>query len=563
MKKSLIVLGLMASLACNCFCLELNVSPSKLSEVDANITLYNKGVLVGEILRGTRLEIKTLTFQNTNAQEVLDIEEKMIIGGEEIKPSYTYDELGNKYAVFKARDISSKEFVYYVSARIKRNAFLYRMQDDNISDLAGLAESKEGKFLKESKHIESNDPTIRTLSGVVSDKNTVLGITSDVLEWVHSYVSYDPEYYGLLNSALQTYAEGKGTCDEFSNLAAALLRAKGIPAKYMVSVVYDGRDFGMHAFIEVFFPSRGWIPVDATFFEAGMVDAGHFVLAEFLDQEQAKDVITTAANLSIEVEKSTEVKVNSFKVFEPLFYKEELNPSPRVSGAQEFLLGLKVLNSSNSAVMIPFELVTHNDFIVLGENARMVFLEPGQEKEVEWVVTAPKGKEGLVIKYDYRITSFDEDLEGKISVIGLLEGETGARLSLKEIRPFVEGEEAFVIVEALNLGFVEGELFVNIDGNVSSFMVPPGGSFSDKFRIKGKGKSLLRITGEGLDYSKEIEVIEEEAVVRESVPDSLPGQAKSPVREEDLQLMVVAGGVIIGVVLIALILLVALRKRGF
>lgn len=85
------------------------------------------------------------------------------------------------------------------------------------------------------------------------------------------YVNPPPQYDALF--ALKT---GKGNCQNFSHLSAALLRAVGIPTRIVNGITLNkayhvSRDQGpltfkmaqgRHSWIEIWFPDLGWVPFD-------------------------------------------------------------------------------------------------------------------------------------------------------------------------------------------------------------------------------------------------------------------------------------------------------------
>lgn len=57
-----------------------------------------------------------------------------------------------------------------------------------------------------------------------------------IAEWVHDYLRYIPGISGFEDSALDTFFAGQGVCRDYTHLTAALLRARGVPAR--VAAVY-------------------------------------------------------------------------------------------------------------------------------------------------------------------------------------------------------------------------------------------------------------------------------------------------------------------------------------
>jgi hypothetical protein len=70
----------------------------------------------------------------------------------------------------------------------------------------------------------------------------------------------------------------KGTCAEYAILLAALLRAAGIPSRFLMGYVYLNGIWGGHAWAEALIDGR-WIPLDAAVVGPGMADAARFSLA--------------------------------------------------------------------------------------------------------------------------------------------------------------------------------------------------------------------------------------------------------------------------------------------
>jgi len=64
-------------------------------------------------------------------------------------------------------------------------------------------------------------------------------------------------------------AHGKGVCQDFTHLMIGLARALNIPARYVSGYIHPDRErlrgyTQTHAWVEVFFPSMGWVGVDPT-----------------------------------------------------------------------------------------------------------------------------------------------------------------------------------------------------------------------------------------------------------------------------------------------------------
>ncbi|MEK7728489.1 MAG: transglutaminase-like domain-containing protein, partial [candidate division KSB1 bacterium] len=140
-----------------------------------------------------------------------------------------------------------------------------------VSAIAG----PERVYLQTTKQVPANDPRI-----LAKAKELTTGVTTEVdavqrvLAWVIDHMTYVlvPESY----EAMYSFDSGKGNCQNYSHLAAALLRSAGVPVRVVNGVTlkksYDARveggnltrgmGQGRHSWIDVYFPDLGWVPFD-------------------------------------------------------------------------------------------------------------------------------------------------------------------------------------------------------------------------------------------------------------------------------------------------------------
>ncbi len=130
-------------------------------------------------------------------------------------------------------------------------------------------------YLLATAQVPADHPRIRNKAveltrGVKTEFDAVQRILSWVIDHT-TYVLTPPKY-----DAMYTFETGKGNCQNYSHLAAALMRAVGIPVRIVNGVTlkrsYDAKTeygkmtFGMaqgrHSWIDVYFPDLGWVPFD-------------------------------------------------------------------------------------------------------------------------------------------------------------------------------------------------------------------------------------------------------------------------------------------------------------
>lgn len=103
---------------------------------------------------------------------------------------------------------------------------------------------------------------------------------------VREHQRYTPGATGVRTTAGQAWAEGNGVCQDFSHITLSLLRAVGIPARYVSGYLHEEEaELGVtghgesHAWIEAW--DGGWVAHDPT--NDRRVGRGHVVVAHGRD----------------------------------------------------------------------------------------------------------------------------------------------------------------------------------------------------------------------------------------------------------------------------------------
>jgi len=170
---------------------------------------------------------------------------------------------------------------------------------------SNLLTSYETQFLQSTSEVQSTDPSITSLANsLVSGCSTEYQAVDNIINWVAEQVSYD--LFVPHTDAVWTLQNKSGVCTSYAQLSLALLRATGIPARFVLghalgdsfTIPYDGSTFtkgwgwsvgGDHAWIEVYYPDIGWVaydPQDSKTF----VDTRHVKFGVGLDYLSGGDV---------------------------------------------------------------------------------------------------------------------------------------------------------------------------------------------------------------------------------------------------------------------------------
>lgn len=130
-------------------------------------------------------------------------------------------------------------------------------------------------YLQATEQVPSDEQTFRNKAAELTrEAVTEFDAVQKILSWVIDHMSYVlvPDAH----DAGYSMETGKGNCQNYSHLAAALMRAKDIPVRIINGVTlkqpYEievgsqklrmNMAEGRHSWIEVWFPDLGWVPFD-------------------------------------------------------------------------------------------------------------------------------------------------------------------------------------------------------------------------------------------------------------------------------------------------------------
>ena len=153
------------------------------------------------------------------------------------------------------------------------------------------------EFTAPTQLVQSDSPKIRehVRRAVSSDRNE-----SDAALALEKYVSEkltSKNFSTAFASAAEVAENLEGDCTEHAVLLAALLRARGIPSRVAVGLVYvpGQAKMGGHMWTEALF-ADGWVPLDATLGRGG-IGGAHLKVAESSLADEAPIPVTAFAPL--------------------------------------------------------------------------------------------------------------------------------------------------------------------------------------------------------------------------------------------------------------------------
>jgi len=147
------------------------------------------------------------------------------------------------------------------------------------------------QYLMPERDRQSNDPSLARLAGDVTRGSRYAHEAANaILSWIADNLTFDSSIT-VPSDALSALRYKKAYCVGYSNLAVAMLRAAGIPARVAHGYLPPGyewgfskeywgvkvNDGGFHAYLEIFYPDTGWAFSDAEH-SHNFVDPFHIIL---------------------------------------------------------------------------------------------------------------------------------------------------------------------------------------------------------------------------------------------------------------------------------------------
>jgi len=324
----------------------------------------------------------------------------------------------NRYAIFKVKPITRREYIFYIEGSIvSENKLLLNNEYYSLSNKI----IEEQEYQKATRFIQSDSLEIKAVAKFLKKTDDALENLVNVINWVHDYVEYDSAYIEEVNDAKKVLNDRKGVCDEISILAAAILRAQGYPVKYIAGYANTGKEWGPHAWLEVFIPTQGWIPVDPTYNEIGLVDSTHIVLEKLKDPVESKDSVNAIANIDIHFgEKKFNFVHKEIKSYEDMGYGNQINLSVIFNkdnlSESPFFTKLNLQNTTQNPIIILVTSQIAESFSQIYPKSRKktYYLKPFENKTVNYFFILPKVDASYIFGFGF--SSQFNDLEDTLNI---------------------------------------------------------------------------------------------------------------------------------------------------
>jgi len=348
-------------------------------------------------------------------------------------------------------------------------------------------------------------------------------------EWVHKNVKYDNEAKGFSQSAIWTFVNRKGACDEFSNLLISMLRVLGYEPRYVVGYAYS-ENWGQHGWVEVDYNGRT-VSLDPTWMESP-VDSTHIKIAELADSNLTEHVEVKGGQITIDWNKEEpEIKVISHEESPKISIGATLIPENSSSDSYS-LLSTEFASPECILTNVQVKSCTiqsEENFLSIPKSSESLAF-CGLQKAY-WFLKAPAVEGGMV--YTCPVIIYGGGAEKSVTVTVGPGPTKRLRTSVKSQNVFTPGEvfEVESLTENSGYGTEKATVYVFFGGSIQSkdFTLKPGDSASIKWTLKAPAtpgsQELVVFSSSGEMVSRNITVIQQRHIQIQNI--SAPDKASA------------------------------------
>ncbi|HWG13097.1 MAG TPA: transglutaminase family protein [Streptosporangiaceae bacterium] len=201
-----------------------------------------------------------------------------------------------------------EELLVKASATVQTSAALPAPRPLPWSELHDrAADSYVLEYLGETPRTTMNADVVAAVGGRVAGADPAEA-ASEIITWVREQVSYVPASTGVQTTAQEAWDAGQGVCQDMAHISVALLRAAGLPARYVSGYLHPdpkaepGRAVAgqSHAWAEYW--TGDWVACDPT--NLAPVGERHVVLGrgrDYADVSPLRGIYSGAPSVAMEV----------------------------------------------------------------------------------------------------------------------------------------------------------------------------------------------------------------------------------------------------------------------
>ncbi len=264
-------------------------------------------------------------------------------------------------------------------------------------------------YTKPSDTIDSNDEgIIRVASELSEGEDDLYFAVFKIAEWTKNNIEYNLSTLTaeVSQKASWVLQNRQGVCDEMTSLFIAMLRAVGIPARFVSGVSYTNsplfpENWGPHGWAEVYFPGYGWVPFDVTYGQLGWIDAAHIKFKDSVDSDEASTYYQWLG-------RNADLDTNKLQIKTDLISHEGYAGSPvrldlsalkKAVGFNSYnLIEAAVENTDDYYYATELYLIKPKEVKIIDREFKSILLLPKERKKIFWLL---KIEGGLDSRYSY------------------------------------------------------------------------------------------------------------------------------------------------------------------
>jgi len=282
-------------------------------------------------------------------------------------------------------------------------------------------------YLEETNLTKTTPEMRQKAKEIVAGANSSLEAIARMTEWVHNYVNYSlgPSkvavpgaargvgYGDVTLPAADVFRVREGACDEYSHLLIAMLKSQGIPSRVATGFVSSGNAWGPHAWVEAYVPGDGWIAIDPTFNEAGLLDATHIKMASAPDQSMISERATVFGKEDVEllIDRNVEVRVSSVHGFGEIV-SGKINTTEM--GEREEEVAVNIVNERDSPVFVPLTFVVPEG-LSADRASRMIVLGARENRTEMFEVHLPQLEQSMIYTFPVSVRTTGTSIDAEFT----------------------------------------------------------------------------------------------------------------------------------------------------
>ena len=283
-------------------------------------------------------------------------------------------------------DIAARVKTKNTFHKIRKMPFPYEGYPDNVEHYTDPADT-----------VDSDHPKIiEKASELAAGESDYYAVVFRMADYVKENVDYDLSTLNIKASKKASFvlARKDGVCDEITTLFMALLRAVGIPTRFVSGIAYTEspqfpQNWGAHGWAEVYFPGTGWVPFDVTYGQYGFVDPSHVKLKDSFDSAESdtryewlgRNVNVVANPITV----TADLFQHTGKV--PDHFDIDVSMLQDTVGIGSYnLVEATVTNNKDSYASGFLYLSKINELEIDGNNYRSIMLGPKETRSFYWIV---------------------------------------------------------------------------------------------------------------------------------------------------------------------------------